>query len=323
MDGRRTVPREGPGNRIRLTGLLVRPARSDSKEHMSYEPRRGEAVGREWSALDSGAAQRIWNAMSADRQQLFAPLIQQPDQYFTADELGRTFAPPRQPKAVTALLVVPARLCQEEGLDYFWSCSYWNGGSGLYWLSPLVAALLSAAGEPRPFERPLPPDVIPRFEGDVSWRGEVERRREQSDLRRRLLRGTETERCSLCRAPFPVKFLHAAHIKPRSACTDDERRDLAHIAMLLCTFGCDALYEAGWVAVAEDGTIVAAVREGAGAVAERLAQLGGRMCVRHDARTARYFRWHRENVFDRSPLLARRDASGGAAHHHQDDCSGR
>jgi hypothetical protein len=261
--------------------------------------------------------------MGADRQQLFAPLIHQPDQQFTAEELGRTFAPLRPPKAVTALLAVPATLCKEEGLDYFWNCSYWNRGSGLYWLSPLVAALLSAARDPGPFERPLPPDVITRFKGDVSWRGEVERRREQSELRRRLLCGADTERCALCQTPFPVEFLHAAHIKPRSACTDDERRDLAHVAMLLCTFGCDALYEHGWATVADDGTIVTVGRGGDGPVAERLAHLAGRMCVRHSAGTARYFRWHRENVFGRPPSPARRDPSGGSAHHHQDDGSGR
>jgi hypothetical protein len=56
--------------------------------------------------------------------------------------------------------------------------------------------------------------------------------------------------------PIPGRstgFKHcSAHIKKRSLCTDDERRDLRHVAMLAYSFGCDALYEAGWITV--DGT---------------------------------------------------------------------
>jgi hypothetical protein len=45
---------------------------------------------------------------------------------------------------------------------------------------------------------------------------------------------------------FPVQFLHAAHIKPRHACSDHERRDIANVAMMICVFGCDAIFELGW-----------------------------------------------------------------------------
>ena len=53
--------------------------------------------------------------------------------------------------------------------------------------------------------------------------------------------------CALCGHQYPLRFLVAAHIKKRSICTDAERRDLRNVAMLVCTFGCDALYEAGWI----------------------------------------------------------------------------
>ena len=33
-------------------------------------------------------------------------------------------------------------------------------------------------------------------------------------------------------------FLVAAHVKKRFLCSDDERRDLRHVAVLACTFGC-------------------------------------------------------------------------------------
>lgn len=36
-------------------------------------------------------------------------------------------------------------------------------------------------------------------------------------------------------------FLIAAYIKKRPICSDNERRDLSHVAMLACTLGCDAV----------------------------------------------------------------------------------
>ena len=83
----------------------------------------------------------------------------------------------------------------------------------------------------------------------------VKIRREQALLRSMLARGRELADCALCGHQYPLRFLVAAHIKKRSVCTDDERRDLRHVAMLACTFGCDALYEAGWITVELDGRI--------------------------------------------------------------------
>ena len=47
----------------------------------------------------------------------------------------------------------------------------------------------------------------------------------------------------------------AAHVKKRAVCSDTERRDLHHVAMLACSFGCDALYESGWITVDENGYV--------------------------------------------------------------------
>lgn len=79
-------------------------------------------------------------------------------------------------------------------------------------------------------------------------------RREQAALKRRLLRGP-TGKCALCGNTLPVTFLVAAHIKKRARCNNEEKRDLANIAMLACTFGCDVLYEHGYITVQTGGAL--------------------------------------------------------------------
>ena len=53
-----------------------------------------------------------------------------------------------------------------------------------------------------------------------------------------------------------MQFLVAAHIKKRSVCTDAEKRDLKYVAMSACKFGCDELFERGYIAVADDGGLL-------------------------------------------------------------------
>lgn len=143
------------------------------------------------------------------------------------------------------------------------------------------------------------------FEGDLSRGRTIEEWREQATLRRCLFRDAVTAQCALCGEFYPVRFLWAAHIKKRSLCTDSERRDLSHIAMPACVFGCDALFETGFISVGEDGAIISA-SDVAGAVGCRIDDLRGKRCLAHSARSEPYFRWHRDNVF-------RGQASGRAA----------
>jgi hypothetical protein len=124
----------------------------------------------------------------------------------------------------------------------------------------------------------------------------VKIRKEQGVLRDILADGRELAPCALCGHQYPMRFLVAAHIKKRSVCTDDERRDLHHIAMLACTFGCDALYEAGWITVGSDGCMQPVSPDTApvGRLRDHLQQLTGRQCQAHNLVSEPYFRWHRE-----------------------------
>ena len=120
-------------------------------------------------------------------------------------------------------------------------------------------------------------------------------RTEQRFLRNQQLqlRGSS---CSLCGHSFPEQLLVAAHIKPRSACSEKERMDTRNVSMLACLFGCDALFELGYVVVGESGVIEAG-KPGTEQVGDRIGGLVGRECRAHDERSRGYFAWHRHAHF--------------------------
>ncbi|MBV7431013.1 MULTISPECIES: hypothetical protein [unclassified Acidovorax] len=72
------------------------------------------------------------------------------------------------------------------------------------------------------------------------------RRKEQSILQDWLFSGKKTECCAMCGRLFSIHSLVTAHKKRRADCVPAERLD-PHIVMPLCTFGCDFLYERGYV----------------------------------------------------------------------------
>ncbi|MGW0804793.1 hypothetical protein [Nonomuraea sp. NPDC002799] len=135
------------------------------------------------------------------------------------------------------------------------------------------------------------------YEGDLSRPVTAAQRREQSALRQLLFGAATIATCALCGETYPVRFLIAAHIKMRSLCSDEERRDLANIAMPACQFGCDALYEAGYISVDQYGDIISSTVEANGVLADRLASLAGRPCSSFSESSRRYFEWHLSTRF--------------------------
>ncbi|MFC5819466.1 hypothetical protein [Nonomuraea harbinensis] len=135
------------------------------------------------------------------------------------------------------------------------------------------------------------------YEGDLNRPVTAAQRREQSALRQLLFGAADTAACALCGKIYPIRFLIAAHIKMRSLCSDEERRDLANIAMPACQFGCDALYEAGYISVDSNGVIVSSAVEENSALSERLKSLTGRLCLSFSDDSRRYFQWHLSTRF--------------------------
>ncbi|MGW9402786.1 HNH endonuclease [Arthrobacter sp. NPDC055585] len=118
-------------------------------------------------------------------------------------------------------------------------------------------------------------------------------RAEQRFLRRQQLRRWGGQ-CALCGQKLPDELLVAAHIKPRWACSDEERMDIVNISMLTCLFGCDALFELGYVVVSDKGTIEWGTKP-SHLIRDRLTSVVGRSCQAHTRESREYFSWHRQH----------------------------
>jgi hypothetical protein len=127
-------------------------------------------------------------------------------------------------------------------------------------------------------------------------------RREQSLLRDALgigqRAGDDLVRCGLCGRHLPRGLVVAAHVKPRSECTEEERRDVPNVVMAACLLGCDALYEAGYLTVDSRGRVVTA-RRGlrTSPLIEALRGLEGRAAPAWTPGRECYFEWHRTHRF--------------------------
>jgi len=82
---------------------------------------------------------------------------------------------------------------------------------------------------------------------DVNMRSNA--RREQAFLRKYLFNVEKHKHCAICGKEYPVNLMVAGHIKKRSRCTLNEKLDYKNIVMPICKFGCDELYEKGYISV--------------------------------------------------------------------------
>jgi hypothetical protein len=120
-------------------------------------------------------------------------------------------------------------------------------------------------------------------------------RREQGALRARLFGGKSEAQCAICGREIETDMLVAAHIKPRSVCSETERLD-SNVVMPACLVGCDALFEKGYVFVDGEGF----VRKSQGTKTPDLSavidRLDGTRSAFFNPESEKYFAWHRENV---------------------------
>jgi len=130
------------------------------------------------------------------------------------------------------------------------------------------------------------------IEGDPSISASVKGRREQNLLRDYLFSGKDTEACAICNKEYPVTLLVAAHIKMRRNCTAEERKN-PHVVMPACKFGCDELYEKGYIFV-EQGVVRQNPKTSTTPSVEAYATaLEGQLCSAWNAETEAFFGHHR------------------------------
>lgn len=139
-------------------------------------------------------------------------------------------------------------------------------------------------------------EINKRLDGLEETDSEVKsyRRLEQGYLKNKLFGRRTLGTCAICQNEFPVALLVAAHIKKRANCSLEERKDV-HVVMPVCKFGCDDLFERGFIAVIA-GQVISLNKQPSSAYVEKnITDLVGRTCVYYHDRTAKYFEAHYES----------------------------
>ena len=139
-------------------------------------------------------------------------------------------------------------------------------------------------------------EAITGLDGDLDRKASGWHRKEQARGRKRLLRGRTQGTCQLCSRIMNAEFLIAAHIKRRSECTDAEKRDLDGVMMLACKFGCDFLFEAGYVAVNDEKKLVVSKKLSDRLALDYVASIPSKD-IEVKAPQLQYFQWHFQKRF--------------------------
>tara|TARA_B100000886_G_scaffold333290_1_gene287056 strand:+ start:1554 stop:2507 length:954 start_codon:yes stop_codon:yes gene_type:complete len=119
------------------------------------------------------------------------------------------------------------------------------------------------------------------------------RRLEQGHLRKKLFGNKTNSICSCCSKEYPISMLWCSHIKKRSKCNDDEKRDY-NVVLPMCRFGCDELFEKGYIGVNDSGVIIKIKPTTNVNVNNYISSLVGENCKGFSAKNKKYFKWHRE-----------------------------
>lgn len=95
------------------------------------------------------------------------------------------------------------------------------------------------------------------------------------------------------RKEYPIDLLVAAHIKKRAFCSIEERLGIENIAIPMCQFGCDDLFEKGYITVL-NGEIISLVNTDnlPESVRDYIEDLQGKECLTRNNDNAEYFEWH-------------------------------
>jgi hypothetical protein len=154
-------------------------------------------------------------------------------------------------------------------------------------------------------ERHLPPaseeeldDALFVLDGDLDKKVQTAQRTEQGIARKKLLKNKQIAPCRLCGREMSKDFLVAAHIKKRSRCTDAEKRDLVNVTMLCCRFGCDELYERGFLGVDQDGKILVSSQLLDSTAKDYSTNIVQKRITLSQGEE-KYFLWHLENMYRR------------------------
>ncbi|MDY0850430.1 HNH endonuclease [Bacillus thuringiensis] len=137
--------------------------------------------------------------------------------------------------------------------------------------------------------------IIDELEQNVSLEREVKgrARREQNIIRGYLFGTKKVCSCGICGEEYPVDLLVAAHIKKRAHCSRQEKLDIKHIAIPMCKFGCDDLFEKGYIGV-QKGEVISLLDTEylPKSVKDYIENIQGKACDSWNIDNDKYFEWH-------------------------------
>ncbi len=137
--------------------------------------------------------------------------------------------------------------------------------------------------------------IVQQLEGidetDASYL--AKRRIEQSYLRQSLFGRKTVGTCAICGFDYPIQFLATAHIKKRAFCQIEEKKDF-RIVMPTCKFGCDDLYERGYISVQDNKVVELNKTLTTLTLENKLKAIVGNKCTYYNSKTKQYFDWHFE-----------------------------
>ena len=127
---------------------------------------------------------------------------------------------------------------------------------------------------------------------DLDPTASVTIRKEQAALRRTLFNNRPNGTCCICLEQLPVSFLWASHLKKRSLCSTEEKLDFHNVAAPMCKFGCDELYEKGYIGV-QNGKIVKVKHDcKTSFINNYISKVIGKECNAWSRDSKQYFDWH-------------------------------
>ena len=119
----------------------------------------------------------------------------------------------------------------------------------------------------------------------------TKRRLEQGFLKKYLFGNNTVSTCACCGKKYPVSYLITAHIKKRTFCNEDERKDM-NVVFPMCKFGCDELFENGYIVV-KDGIISSLNKKPSTDDIEiYINTIINKQCKYYNSNTEKYFKWH-------------------------------
>jgi hypothetical protein len=172
---------------------------------------------------------------------------------------------------------------------------------------PTSITVNSTSGE----KPPTAEQLLQKFveDDDLNRQTVVNARKEQAFLRTILIQGEKHHQCCICKQTLPIEILVAAHIKRRSDCTLEEKKDFTRVAALMCKMGCDDLFEKGYIVVVNGDIAQNEKRTVTSDLQKHIDKLVTKG-VDNWTQSETYYGWHAEYHLGKTKLKEYQEANG-------------